>query len=140
MNNKIVKYNKDDFFNGGWIRNFFDLPAINGSNILKTNIKKLGNNYIYEIDMAGYNKENVNVSYEDGYLIVEAKMSNAYSQDEENTYIRQERYSGSCSRSFYVGELDENKISAKYDNGILSISFPDEENNKKNKIKNINIE
>ena len=44
MNNKITKYENDDFFSGNWLRNFFDLPIINNSNILKTNVKKEGNN------------------------------------------------------------------------------------------------
>lgn len=140
MNNKLTKY-EDDFFSGNWLKNFFDLPIINASNVLKTNIRKEGSYYIYEIDVPGYNKEDVSVNYEDGYLIVEVKsnkeIKNSYSND---TYIRQERYSGSCSRSYYIGEVDEKDILAKYNNGILSISFKEQKNSPKNNIKKIAIE
>lgn len=140
MNNKITRYNSDDLFSSSWLKSFFDLPIINGSNVLKTNIRKESNNYIYEIDVPGYNKEDVSVSYEDGYLIVEAKTSKEYSSDSSlNNYLRQERYSGSCSRSYYIGEIDESKISAKYHNGVLCIMVPDDANNQKNKIKKIDI-
>ena len=78
-----------------------DLPIITSSNVLKTNIRQEGNNYIYEVDVPGYNKEDIKVNYEDGYLIVEVKSTkeskNSYSGD---SYVRQERYSGSCSRSY----------------------------------------
>ena len=141
MNNKLTRYDSDDFFGSSWLKNFFDLPIINSSNILKTNIRKEGGNYIYEIDVPGYSKENVSISYEDGYLVVEVKSSketaNNYSS---NSYVRQERYSRSCSRSFYIGEIDENKIEAKYHNGVLSVSFPDEEKNHQNKVKQISIQ
>ena len=141
MNNKLTRYDSDDFFSGGWLKNFFDLPIINSSNILKTNIRKEGSNYIYEIDIPGYKKEDVSVSYDDGYLIVEAKTSKQSSNNYSNeTYIRQERYTGTCSRSYYVGEVDESKISAKYNNGILSVSFPDTEKEQKYKSKKISIE
>lgn len=141
MKNSLTRYDNDDFFGSSWLKSFFDLPIINSSNILKTNIRKEEGNYVYEVDVPGYNKEDINISYEDGYLIVEAKQNKELKERQPNSsYIRQERYSGSCSRSFYVGEIDENKIIAKYQNGILSVSFPEEINSQKNKIKRISIE
>ena len=140
MNNKITKYGNEDFFGSNWLKNFFDLPLVNNSNILKTNIRKEGNSYVYEIDIPGYNKEDVSISYEDGYLIVEAKVDTQSNQSLSSNYLRQERYSGSCSRSFYIGEVDDSKINAKYHNGILYVSFPDEENDKKSKTKKISIQ
>ena len=50
MNNKIAKYDSDDFFSGNWLKNFFDLPIVTRSNVLKTNIRKEKDNYIYEVD------------------------------------------------------------------------------------------
>lgn len=141
MNNKLTRYDNDDFFNGSWIKNFFDLPIINSSNVLKTNIKKEEDNYIYEIDVPGYNKEDISINYEGGYLIVEVKTNKETSTyPSKDTYVRQERYSGSCSRSFYIGEIDESDISAKYYNGILKVKFKDASIKSKNKIKKINIE
>jgi len=140
MKNSISKYNSEDYFGSNWLKSFFDLPLVNSSNVLKTNIKKEGDNYIYEVDIPGFNKEDVNVSYEEGYLIVEVSSKKSYSSESENSYIRQERYVGSCSRSYYVGEVDESKISAKYHNGILCITVPSEEKDKKYKTKSINIQ
>lgn len=138
MKNSPIKYESEDFFGKSFLKNFFDLPIINSSNILKTNIRKENNSYIYEIDIPGYKKENVSVNYEDGYLIVEAK-SSAYNSESSESYIHQERYSGTCSRSYYIGEVDESKIIAKYSDGILSVSVPDEDTNKKYKSTNIHI-
>ena len=141
MNNKLTRYDSGDLFNGSWLKSFLDLPIINSSNILKTNIRKEGNNYIYEIDVPGYNRENVSVSYDEGYLVIEAKSNKEYSSNSSsNSYVRQERYSGTCSRSYYIGEIDETKIVAKYHNGVLYVTFPDEGNNQKSKITKINIQ
>lgn len=141
MNNKLTRHDNDDFLSGSWLKNLFDLPIINSSNVLKTNIKKEDDNYIYEIDVPGYNKEDIGINYEDGYLIVEVKTNNYSSNySSKDTYVRQERYSGSCSRSFYIGEIDENDISAKYYNGVLQVKFKDSSIKTKNKIKKINIE
>lgn len=138
MKDNITKYENEGFLSKTFLKNFFDLPIINSSNILKTNIRKEGNTYIYEVDIPGYSKENINVSYEDGYLIVEAK-SNTTNSETNKSYIHQERYSGTCSRSYYIGEVEESKIFAKYSNGILSVSVPDEDTNKKYKTTNIHI-
>lgn len=138
MKNTLTKYGSEEFLSKSFLKNFFDLPIVNSSNILKTNIRKEGNDYVYEIDVSGYSKENVTVNYEDGYLIVEAKTSSNSNQSTD-TYIHQERYSGTCSRSYYIGEVDESKIKAKYNDGMLCIKFPDEEKNQKYKPTNINI-
>lgn len=138
MKNNLSKYN-DDVFSSNWFKSFFDLPLVSNSNVLKTNIKKVGNDYVYEIDVPGINKEDIKVNYEDGYLIVEASNKNEYSNSNSG-YIRQERYVGSCSRSYYVGEIEESKISARYVNGVLLVTIPDEEKDKKYKTKNINIQ
>ena len=141
MKNNLAKYDNDEFLWSNWLRNFFELPFINNSNVLKTNIRKEGNNYVYEIDVPGYDKDDVHVNYEEGYIIVDARTSNTIKNNSsQEGYIRQERYSGSCSRSFYIGDIDENKISAKYNNGVLCIRFPIQENEQKSKIKQINIE
>lgn len=137
MKNNLSKYN-DDAFGSNWLKSFFDLPLISNSNVLKTNIKKVGNDYVYEIDVPGISKEDIKVNYEDGYLIVEASSKNEYSNSNSG-YIRQERYVGSCSRSYYVGEVDESKINARYVNGVLLVTIPDEEKGKKITTKSINI-
>ena len=136
MKNNISKYENES---SNWLQSFFDLPFINRSNILKTNIRKEGNDYVYEIDVAGYNKDDIVLNYEDGYLIIETKINkhNSYSND---NYIHQERYNGTCSRSFYIGEIDESKINAKYNNGLLTVTFPSDDNSPKYISKKINIQ
>lgn len=138
MKNTPAKYGSEEFLSKSFFKNFFDLPIINSSNILKTNIRKERNAYIYEVDVPGYTKDNISVNYEDGYLIVEAK-TNSITNESTQEYIHQERYSGTCSRSYYIGDIDETKIIAKYDNGMLCIRVPDEEKNQKYKTTNINI-
>ena len=92
---------------------------------MKTDIREEGDNYILEVDMPGYDKKDVNLSLENGYLTVSAQSSNAKeTKDENKNYLRRERSFGSCSRSFYVGDVDEKQIAASYDNGILNVSFP----------------
>ena len=88
MNNKLTRYDSDDFFSGNWLKNFFDLPSLSGSNILKTNIRKGDNNYIYEIDIPRYSKDEVNISYENGYLVVEAKTK----KDDGERILRADRH------------------------------------------------
>ena len=139
MKNSVSKYSSDDYFGSNWLKSFFDLPLLNSSNVLKTNIKKEGDNYIYEVDVPGVGKEDVSVNYEEGYLIVEVSNKQSYSSTSDS-YVKQERYVGSCSRSYYVGEVDESKITAKYHNGIICITVPSTEKDKKHQTKTINIQ
>lgn len=108
----------DDFFRpfyGNWDR----MPA------MKTDIQEKDGKYLLEVDLPGYDKKDINVSLEDGYLTVSAKTNKHVEEKDENkNYIRRERQFGSCSRSFYVGDVNQEDISASYDNGILNISFP----------------
>lgn len=133
MKDSLTKYNSDNL-KSSFFRSLFDLPFLS-TNTLKTNVKQVGKNYIYEIDVAGINKNDLNVIYEDGYLIVEAKSCREYNSD---NYIVQERHVGCTSRSYYVGDIDENKINANYNNGILTIVV-EEANEPKNNSKTIKI-
>ena len=88
-------------------------------------IQEKDGKYLLEVDLPGYDKKDINVSLEDGYLTVSANTNkNVEEKDENKNYIRRERQFGSCSRSFYVGDVNQEDISASYDNGILNISFP----------------
>ena len=79
-----------------------------------------------EMDVPGYDKSNINVDVEDGILTIEAKTSNE-TVDEGKNYYRKERISGSFKRQFNVGAIDEDEIKAKFNNGVLEVSFPKEE-------------
>ena len=99
------------------------------SQIMKTDIKEKDGKYILEIDLPGYSKENIKLELNNGYLTVSAEISNETDESEEKeNYIHKERFYGKCSRNFYVGEsVTEDEINASFKNGILSVSFPKEE-------------
>ncbi len=87
---------------------------------MRTDIKDSGDNYEMEIEMPGFDKNDITISLENGYLSVCAKKDDA---EKESNYIKRER-TVSCSRSYYVGELAEDDIKAKYENGVLKLNFP----------------
>ncbi|MEE3380600.1 MAG: Hsp20/alpha crystallin family protein [Succiniclasticum sp.] len=95
-------------------------------NIMKTDIRETDKTYEMDVDLPGFSKENIQVQLEKGYLTIVA--SKALDKDEKNKegkYLRQERYSGTCSRSFYVGEaLTNEDIKAKFEDGVLKLSIP----------------
>ena len=94
------------------------------SKIMKTDIKETDKDYIIDIDLPGYDKENINIEVENGYLTISAT-SNSSNEEKNENYVRKERYSGECKRSFYIGEeVSEDEIKAVYKNGILSLNVP----------------
>lgn len=100
---------------------------VNG--MMKTDIKETEGGYELDMDLPGYNKEDVKAELKQGYLVIHAsKEKKDDEKAEDGKYIRRERYYGSCSRSFYVGkEVTEEDIKAKFDNGILKITVPKKE-------------
>ena len=111
---------------------FMDFP-FGGKKIntmMKTDIRNTDSSYELDIDMPGFKKEDIKAQLKDGYLTISASTSaNNDEQDKDGRYIRRERYAGSCSRSFYVGEgVKEEDIRAKFENGILKLSIPKVEN------------
>lgn len=94
-------------------------------NIMKTDVREHGDSYEVDIDLPGFKKDEVSVELRDGNLTVSAsKGLNKDEQDKEDRYIRRERYTGSCSRSFYVGDLRKEDISARFEDGILKLTLP----------------
>ena len=115
-----------DFFEGD---DFF--PIKRESSIMKTDIKEKKDKYIIEMDLPGYEKENINLSLKDGYLEVTAKVKKEEKNDENEKFVHKERYYVHCSRSFYVGDkIKEDEISAEFKNGILKICVPKKEDEK----------
>ena len=122
----------DDFFEDfGAIRRAPETPArrIPGFNVMSTDIKESADGFKLSIDLAGYNKDDINVSLKDGVLTINAEIRKDTDEKDENTkYIRRERYFGRASRSFYVGELiTEEDIKAKYEDGVLNLFVPKKE-------------
>ncbi len=97
-------------------------------NMMKTDIKETDTGYEVAIDLPGFKKDEVKVQLNDGYLnISAAKGLDKDEKDKEDKYIRRERYAGSMSRSFYVGNIPQNDIHAKYEDGILTLDIPKED-------------
>ncbi len=119
----------DDFFDTNWEKRFFGdrdpLYGKHAKNLMKTDIKELDNGYELAIDLPGFKKEELNVDLKDGYLTISGvKGLDKEEKDQQGRYIRQERYSGHCSRSFYVGDVKAEDIRAKYEDGILTLLVP----------------
>lgn len=95
-------------------------------NLMKTDVKETENDYKVDIDLPGFAKDEIKMQLDHGYLTVSAvKGLDKEEKDEEGRYVRKERFAGNISRSFYVGEhITEEDIHPKYENGILSFSFP----------------
>ncbi len=101
----------------------------NAKKLMKTDVKETQDGYVVDIDLPGFKKEEIQMQLENGYLTVNAsKGLEKEEKNEDGRYVRRERYAGSMSRSFYVGEnVTENDIHPKYENGILTFSLPKEE-------------
>ena len=125
----------DDFFGDSFERSFFGdrnpLYGKNAKNMLKTDVKESENGYSLAIDLPGFKKDEVQIDLSDGYLNIGAqKALDKEEKDEDGRYIRRERVSGSCARSFYVGDVRPEDIRAKYEDGVLKLSFPKENQRK----------
>ena len=104
----------------------FRSDEVNG--LMNTDVRDTDQGYEVTIDIPGVDKENVKAELKDGYLTVEAVTEDKSEKAEEGHYIRRERYYGSCSRSFYVGEdVTQEDIRAKFEDGTLKLLIPKKE-------------
>ena len=96
--------------------------------MMKTDVRETEDSYLVDIDLPGFKKDEVKVELKDGYLTISAaKGLDKDEQDKKGRYIRQERYAGTMSRSFYVGEgVKPEDLHAKYEDGILQVTVPKE--------------
>ncbi|WP_130870063.1 Hsp20/alpha crystallin family protein [Intestinimonas massiliensis (ex Afouda et al. 2020)] len=120
----------DDFFDDDfgmfpmW-NNRSPLYGKHAKNLMKTDVRETEDTYEVDIDLPGFKKDEINVDLKDGYLTISAaKGLDKDETDKKGKYIRQERYAGACSRSFYVGDVEPKDVSAKYEDGILKLSMP----------------
>ena len=97
----------------------------NVSRLMKTDVRETDTTYEVDVDLPGFKKEDINVNYENGYLTIStSKGLDKDEKDKEGHYIRQERYVGNMSRSFYLGDIPKEDIKAKYEGGVLRLSVP----------------
>lgn len=131
----------DDFFDG-----FFGFPVFDdrdmqkaqkklygrhAANMMKTDVKEHDDHYEVDIDLPGFKKDELSLELKDGYLIISAAKGFDEDENKSGKFVRQERYAGSMSRTFYVGdELKQEDIHAKYESGVLKLSIPKPEEKK----------
>lgn len=124
-------------FGESLLDDLFDVPSFprfsgydnSQKNLMTTDVKEKDQGYEIIMNLPGYKKEDVKAELKDGYLTINASTETTKDEkDEDGKYIRKERYSGSCSRSFYVGEeITEEDIKAKFENGVLKLEVPKKE-------------
>lgn len=104
---------------------FYDPFISRSGNNMRTDIIEKENEYELSMELPGFNKEDIRMELKDGYLMISAnKNTDNEVKDDEGHIIRRERYQGSCSRSFYVGDMKEEDIKASFTNGELKVSLP----------------
>ena len=98
-------------------------------NMMKTDVKETDQGYEVDIDLPGFQKDEIKMQLNNGYLTISAtKGIDKDEKDEKGNYIRRERYAGSMSRSYYVGaHVTEADVHPRYENGILTFRIPKEE-------------
>ena len=114
-----------DLFDEVFDNNFW--PFRNNGNLMRTNVEEKDGKYVLSTELPGFNKEDIKMSLKDGVLSIEAAHNeNNDEKDKKGNVIRQERYEGSMSRSFYVGkDVKESDIKASFKNGVLSVEIPE---------------
>ena len=124
----------ENLFNDDWMN--FGFPEVekalygkHASHEMKTDVRETDSGYEVDIDLPGFKKDEINIQLDNGYLSISAaKGLDKDEQDKEGKYIRKERYAGSMSRSFYVGEnVEQEDIKAEFKHGILKLFVPKKE-------------
>ncbi|NBK94331.1 Hsp20/alpha crystallin family protein [bacterium 1XD21-13] len=110
----------------------FNKTAKRETNLMRTDVKEQEGAYELEMELPGYKKEDVTAQLKDGYLTIQASKNTTNDEkDAQGNYIRRERYTGQCSRSFYVGEeVKQEDIKARFEDGILKLVVPKVEHKK----------
>ena len=120
----------DDWMHFPFDEDFFGkknpLYGKHAKNLMKTDVRETDDSYELDIDLPGFKKDEVKLQLKDGYLTINAaKGLDKDEKDKNGKYIRQERYAGAMSRSFYVGtDVQTDEIHAKFEDGILKLSVP----------------
>jgi len=114
----------------------------NAARIMRTDLKEHENGYELSVDLPGFKKDQIQLQLENGYLTVTAtKGLEEEEKNESGRYIHQERFSGTMSRSFYLGDtLSEEDVKAKFEDGVLTLAFPKEEKRQLPERRTIQIE
>ena len=113
------KYYLDDIFD-----NFLSVPEESN---MKCDIYEKDGVYHIEMDIPGFNKKDIKVECDKGYLTITAQKEEKEEEHKDKNYIRRERRYGTYKREFYLGELDSEKINAEFKDGVLTVTVPKKE-------------
>ncbi|WP_026519329.1 Hsp20/alpha crystallin family protein [Butyrivibrio sp. FCS006] len=136
----------DDLFGFPYMKEFDDMSrgmerklyGRKAARMMKTDIREKDDNYEVSIDLPGFKKEDITVELNDGYITISASKNLDRDEDKKGKLIRQERYAGSMTRSFYVGEnVEKGDIEANYRHGVLNLTIPKKAMDKKIPEKNL---
>lgn len=119
----------DDFFDNSFFGSHSPLFGKHARNLMKTDIRETEDamSYRFAVELPGFKKEDIHLDMQDGYLTIRAEKGlDKDEEDQAGRILRQERYAGSCSRSFYVGDIKPEDVKARYESGVLSILIPKE--------------
>ena len=129
-----------DFFRG-MARPERMLYGKNAARMMKTDVKETDEGYEVNVDLPGFNKDEIKLELNSGYLTISTEKNLENKEEKEGKLLRQERYAGTMQRSFYVGDsLTEEDIHAKYEDGVLRVDLPKKEARKVPEKKQILIE
>ena len=122
----------DDFFDDsfGMMNARSPLYGKHARNLMKTDIRETDDAkaYRFAVELPGFKKDEISLDIKDGYLTIAAQKGlDKDEQDKKGRVLRQERYAGACSRSFYVGDVKPEDVKAKYEDGVLSVIVPKED-------------
>ena len=127
----------DDLFSDAWAHDFDramraaeprSMFGKHAANVMKTDVRENKDSYDVFVDLPGFKKEDVKLDLDNGYLTISAQKGlDKDEEDKKGRILRQERYAGACSRSFFVGNIKPEDIKAKYESGILTVLVPKEE-------------
>ena len=128
MNDTMFSDLFDDPFFEGW-RNMDRAAACDpnmSAGMMSTDVRETDKGYMVDIDMPGFKKDDISLDLQNGYLTVSAHRNSSHEDKDDNgRWLRRERYAGSCSRSFYVGEdVKDSDIHASYKDGTLCLEMP----------------
>lgn len=117
----------DDFFGDNFFGGHNPLFGKHSRNLMKTDIRETDDAkaYRFAVELPGFKKEEISLDVKDGYLTISAQKGlDKDEEDKKGRVLRQERYSGVCTRSFYVGDVKAEDVKAKYESGVLTIVLP----------------
>ena len=120
----------DDFFGSSFFGGHDPLFGKHVSNLMKTDIHETDDAkaYRFAVELPGFKKDEISLDVKNGYLnISAAKGLDKDEEEKKGRVLRQERYAGACSRSFYIGDVKPEDVKAKYESGVLTVIVPKED-------------